>query len=132
MYVNYNKVTSYTKEQILELLSTNDVWVERALVVLYKRQTELEQRAKATLAIENERGFQVADALWFSRFAERIIARAQQGIAEGQRLTREELAYTRRPWARGKRVIPAIAKYRGQILAIIEANAKAQLNAGRI
>ena len=121
-YVNYNKRTAFTKETILELLSSNDAWVERALVVLYRRQTELEQQAGVTYRL-NEVGFQVADAKWFTTLAERVIRRANDGVPEGQRLTRDEMAYCRRPWARGKRVIPAIGKYRGQILDLIEAAA---------
>ena len=123
-YVNYNKRTPFTKEMILEYLSTDDRWVERALVSLYNRQIEMEKRAQMTLAVKNEIGFQVADALWFTRFAQRVLSRAAQGIPEGSRLTADELTYCPRPWARGKRIIPAIGKYRGQILDMIEAAAK--------
>lgn len=124
MYVNHNKRTPYTKEMILEKLRTDARWVERALVVLYERQTQWEQRVDQTVN-RNDIGFQPADARYFSSFARQVIAKAQRGIPEGERLTPKQLAYARRPWRRPAVPIPAIAKYREQILEIIEAKARA-------
>jgi hypothetical protein len=128
-YVNYNKVTDWTKEKILEKLTHEDVWVEHAILALHARQTEWERRVLQTVN-DNDIGFQPADARWFSKFANQIMARAESGIPEGQRLSPRQFAYCRRPWHRGKRVIPAIAKYRGQLLEMIEAKAKAKLLEG--
>jgi len=121
-YVNYNKLTPWTKEMILEKLATDDTWVERALVTLYHRQKQTEQYVKQTV-YDNEIGFQPADARYFTIFAEKLL--------RGEHLNASELRYARRPWHRGKRVIPAIAKYRGQILEVIEAAAaKKKMQAG--
>lgn len=129
-YVNYNKLTPWTKAMILEKLETDSVWVERALVVIYQRQTEWETRVDQSIT-HNDIGFQPADARWFSRFARQIIQREAKGVPAGERLSDRQLRYARRPWHRGKQPIPAVAKYRGQLLEIIEANAKAKLEAAR-
>lgn len=50
-----------TKEQIRELILTNDRIVERAIIVLYNRQTSGEQRAGMTRE-RNSRGFSSSDA----------------------------------------------------------------------
>jgi hypothetical protein len=118
MYVNYNKVTDWTKDKILYMLSTNDAWVEQAIIMLYKRQTEDEKMVDVTV-YDNDNGFQVADCREFGRYARKLLA--------GGHLSQMELASARRPWHRGKTPIPTIAKYRGQILEMIEANAKAKL-----
>jgi hypothetical protein len=122
MYVNYNRVTSWTKEQILYCLETDDRWVERALVMLFNRQTEIEQRVNETFD-DNDRGLQRADVWKFSAFAKRIIA--------GGHLTHEELSYCRRPWCRGRVPVVTIGKYRGQILDMIESAARRKLQEAR-
>lgn len=50
-----------TKEQIRELLLSNDRIVERAIIVLFKRQTTSEQRTETTREVNN-RGFSSSDA----------------------------------------------------------------------
>jgi len=122
MYVNYNKVTTWTKEQILYCLETDDRWVERALVMLFKRQTEIEQRVGETFD-DNDRGLQWADVWKFSEFAKRILA--------GGHLTASELRYCRRPWCRGRVPVITIGKYRGQILDMIESAVRLKLEAAR-
>jgi hypothetical protein len=123
MFVNYNKLTDYTKDDILHLLSTDNKWVEIALVRLYERQLAVEKAAETTVA-KNHVGFQVADAKQFTEFARNVMMRAQRGVPAGQRLTDYELSECRRPWHRGKYPVPTIAKYRGQILDMIETRAK--------
>ena len=118
MYVNYNKVTDWTKAKILDMLSTNDAWVEMALVALYKRQTEIEKQTGETY-IKNTVGFQVADAREFGAYARQILS--------GTRLTPDQMRNCRRPWKRGTVPVPTIAKYRGQLLEMIEAKAKAKM-----
>jgi hypothetical protein len=123
-YVNYNKVTDWSKEKILEKLATDDNWVERALVALYKRQVSQEISGDYGVTVyENERGFQVADALEFTEYARQLL--------RGEHLNRTQLASCRRPWHRGKRAIPTIAKYRGQLLDMIEKSAKMKIEGAR-
>ena len=122
MYVNYNKVTDWTEDKILFMLSTNDVWVERALVMLYERQTK-EEQVKDSTKHRNTIGFQRGDDETMSPLARKV--------QSGGKLSQMELAYVRRPWHRGRTPIPTIAKYRGQILDIIEAKAKASIAATR-
>ena len=121
-YVNYSKCTTWTKEKILFQLETSDSWIERALVMLYERQTEIEQRVSETFD-DNDRGLQRADVWKFSSFARKILA--------GNHLDVDELHYCRRPWARGKVPIITIGKYRGQILEMIESKARAEMEAAR-
>ncbi len=127
-YVNYNKVTKWTREMILEKLATDDAWVERAILVLTERQVAVEQRTDVLQSVQpNKIGFQPADARWFTKFAISIRTNAANGVPEGSRLSKTQLAYCRRPWNRGSVPIPAIGKYRGQILDIIESKARARL-----
>lgn len=58
----------HTKESIRLLLMTNDRAVERALVVLFERQTKDEQAAATTTHL-NFVGFNAADAVIGTRFA---------------------------------------------------------------
>jgi hypothetical protein len=122
MFVNYNKVTDWTEAKVLLMLSTDDRWVERALVMLYRRQTEYEKQ-KDTTRVKNTIGFQRGDDETMSPLARKIEA--------GGKLSEMELAYVRRPWHRGATPIPTIAKYRGQIVDMLEAAAKAKMTATR-
>lgn len=117
-YVNYDKVTDWTKDAILEKLATDDKWVERTIVMLYEHQTGLEKQTYTTF-LKNEVGFQVADSKEFTAYAKQILA--------GRKLSEAQLRSARRPWHRGRQPIPTIAKYRGQVLDVIEAKAKAML-----
>ena len=123
MYVNHNKLTKWTKASILDMLTVNDAWVEMALVALYKRQTSPEKAVLATLYEKNEKGFQVADARDFSLYAMKIM--------RGEHLNADELRNCRRPWKRGRVAIPTIAKYRGQILDMIESKAREKMLAAQ-
>jgi hypothetical protein len=122
MFVNYNKVTDWTEAKVLLMLETDDKWVERALVMLYRRQTEYEKQ-KDTTRVKNTIGFQRGDDETMSPLARKVMA--------GEKLSDMELAYVRRPWHRGRTPIPTIAKYRGQIVDMLEAAAKTKLAATR-
>lgn len=50
-----------TRQQIEQKLRVNDRWVERAIVALYRRQTQDEQ-TRNTTEDSNEIGFNKADA----------------------------------------------------------------------
>ena len=112
------EITDWTKAKILDMLSTNDAWVEMAIVALFKRQTEVEKQTGETY-VKNHVGFQVADAREFGNYARVILA--------GGHLTADDLRNCRRPWKRGTVAVPTIAKYRGQLLEMIEAKAKAKM-----
>lgn len=93
-------------------------WRERALLAIYDRQLAYEKKVEQTV-YHNDIGFQPADARAFSDIAVKM---KQRNLAEGERLTDRETAYIMRPW--GKKRIPTLAKYRGQILELIERKAK--------
>ena len=122
MYVNYNKLTDWTPDKVLYMLETSDSWVEQSIVALYKRQTELERAAGVTID-DNDRGMQQADAKLFGQYARQIMG--------GTHLSSEQLTEARRPWHRGKTPVITIGKYRKQLVRMIEAKAKAQLEAAR-
>jgi hypothetical protein len=105
----------YTEDFIRHKLSTDERWVRRALVRLYQRQTQDEQSAQQTRN-HNRQGFQPADALWFSRLAEFVIKFPNKPLSEKQ------LKVVWKPW-RGN---PAITKYAGQILRIMQQDAAAK------
>lgn len=109
-----------TIDEISYLLATDDAWLEKAIVALHHRQTDLEKQTRATY-IDNEVGMQVADALTFSRFAEKIKKARNCGSNWGECLSEVEKRYARRPWHRGKTPKPTICKYRVQIWKMIEA-----------
>jgi hypothetical protein len=103
-----------TKQQILDLLNSNDKAVARALVALNKRQTADEQATENT-RYDNGQGFTPADARMGTSMA--------NFYTKFNRLSEKQLAYWRKPNARG---IPRINKYAGQLLEI--AQAKAAIN----
>lgn len=117
-YVNYKRLTTITLDQIAHMLATDDVWLERCIVKLHDRQTELERQARETLAIKNDIGLQRADALLFSKFAEQL----KRGVP----LNEVQKRQARRPWNRPKTPIPTICKYRRQVLEMIENAARRQ------
>ena len=61
-------MSSYTRDQINSILNRSDAAVERAIIVLFERQNEDEQRWATTNA-HNNRGFGSADARVGTRFA---------------------------------------------------------------
>lgn len=91
----------YTKEVIKENLSSNPKWIERALVVLYNRQTEDEKITKETY-YENGIGFNGSDSRYLSYCASWVL--------KGNRLNEKHLEKC------GKK----LPKYWKQIKDIIE------------
>lgn len=68
---------AWTKDRIINLLNTNDLAVERALVAIYDRQTHDEKRDSDTKH-DNMRGFRANHASTGSYFA-RIILKGWSG-----------------------------------------------------
>ena len=104
-----------TKENIVNLLATNDKAVGRALMVLTERQTIDEREAKDT-KYRNGVGFTPADS--------------KVGVSMGQQfqnrnfLTAKQIAYWRKPNSKG---VMRVAKYWAQLLdAAKEKQAAAQ------
>jgi len=111
MYVNYRKLTDWTPEKVLHQLETNDTWLEKALLALHARQTELERASGCTID-DNERGLQQADARLFGQYARQLMA--------GRRLNGEQLQQCRKLWHRGSTPVIRIGKYRKQLVQMIE------------
>lgn len=76
----------WTKEVILDMLATNDVMVEKSLLVMYNRQTADEQSAQTT-GHNNGIGFNGTDAEFLSKLAEWVKGGAERKIPEGKRLS---------------------------------------------
>lgn len=66
-------VSTYTVDYIKQKLATDQKWLERAIVVLFKRQTNDEQRAETT-KFTNGVGFTAFDAKRLSYYAKWINA----------------------------------------------------------
>ena len=79
--------TVLTKDFIANLLRTNDAAVERAMVVLYERQTQ-DERSTSTTRHHNQRGFSSAHASKGSYYA--------RWVRSGRRLTGHHLDRARK------------------------------------
>jgi hypothetical protein len=95
---------SITREEVTHLLKTNDRAVERALVVLYQRQTSDEQAVLQTRHT-NGVGFNATDAKFGSDLAQKVL--------KGWRLTPGQIGSARR----------MLIKYGGQLVAAAEEKA---------
>ena len=62
----------YTKEQIKENLKSNPKWIERALVVLFERQTHEEKNCGNTITL-NGVGFNSSDSRYLSYCAKWVM-----------------------------------------------------------
>lgn len=62
----------HTKSSIQNLLARNDKAVEKALIVLYKRQTR-DERLDRQSRHDNMRGFNQADAGWLSKIVQEVL-----------------------------------------------------------
>jgi hypothetical protein len=96
-----------TIAEIKENLANKRGWAERAIVVLWERQTPTEQATEST-GHSNGRGFNAIDAPLLSSFAKQI--------QRGRHLTEKQLA-----WAHKK-----LPKYARQVKEEIEIKAKKQ------
>lgn len=91
---------------IRDLLQTNDLAVERALLALYERQTEVEKRVNHSTHL-NMRGFNQGDAPDMSSMAKQIL--------NGRHLDARQLEWLRAPQHRYR---SRIGKYWRQLLEI--------------
>lgn len=98
----YNRLM-WTKERIINLLNTNDIAVERAIVAIYNRQTADEKNVRATRH-DNSMGFRANHAHRGSYYAE--------WIRSGRHLTGDHIRKARK----------IVLHYHRQLLEI--ANAK--------
>jgi len=73
---------TYTREEIREKITTNPQWTERAIVALYKKQTDQEQINGQTIE-HNGMGFNGLDAEILTSFA--------LWIGKGRHLTPKQL-----------------------------------------
>lgn len=94
----------WTKDHIKELLLRNDRAVERALVVLFQRQTADEQM-QADTKHHNNRGFTQSDARWMTQLAKQVM--------KGERLRPYQLSKLRT--GRSTRYPSRIGKYARQL-----------------
>ncbi len=101
------------KEEIVKLLMTEtdlgNFAVERALIVLYARQTEDEKASEIT-SHKNGMGFTGTDAEFYTSLAKKVIAST---YPNGKRLSTKMLATLRKPHG--------ITKYAGQLVLVSEA-----------
>lgn len=93
------EVKVWTKEEIKEKLSTDDRWLLRGLLALYKKQTN-EEKAYRVTKEHNNVGFNAADADFLSGMARILV--------EGKTLTNNQIAAVRK----------SMLKYSGQLTRI--------------
>ena len=93
----------HTKQSIRELLSTDEKWIEKAIILLYSYQIESEKEEGITVE-QNGKGFNYKESLVLSVYAEYLI--------KGNTLTEYQLELA-------KEKLP---KYAGQILKYIQSN----------
>lgn len=89
----------WTKERIWQGIENSQTWLEKAILTLYDRQTDLEKSIDCTYA-ENGIGFNGIDANYFSYLA--------KWIQSGRHLSGEHLARAKK----------RIKKYCGQLARI--------------
>ena len=92
-------------------LMTNNDYLEKAILKLYKYQTEHEQQTQDT-AVLNGVGFNTIDANFLSSLAEWILDRKHAPVAEKDKyVVRRHLTYKQLLFARKK-----VTKYAGQLV----------------
>ena len=94
-----------TKDYIKKMITADRSWTERAVVVIYERQTADEQQDGETRH-NNKVGFSGPDAYILSEFA--------RWLKSGKHLSRKQLALAQK----------RIGKYAGQLLQIARTNVK--------
>ncbi len=82
----------WTPARIRKLIRENDVFVERALCVLLKRQNPMEQQVKHTM-INNNMGFTSSDAKFLTGLADQILETSKYPI--GKKLSKKQMPYAR-------------------------------------
>jgi hypothetical protein len=96
--------TVWNKQSISDLLMRNDLACERAILKLYRRQTNVEKSVGHTME-HNSVGFSGVDSKIFSSFAEQIL--------RGRSLTQNQLGVCRKI---GKGGCAKLSKYWRQLL----------------
>lgn len=91
---------TYDEAKVVQLLQTNQTFLERALLELFQRQTE-DERSYGDVIHRNYRGFSASHASVLTRYA--------KWLASGRHLTGTHLE-------KAKEILP---RYRRQILDII-------------
>lgn len=81
----------WTKDKIAELLKTNNLAVERAIVVLYRRQTSDEQNTSVT-KYRNGHGFSAAHARIGTRWARWLISDKSHHLGGRHLVTARKIA----------------------------------------
>lgn len=102
-----------TKQELIELLATNDRAVERAIIVLFERQTSDEQNLETTRE-KNGVGFTGVDG--------EIGCSMAKFYLRNRYLTIKQIAHWRKP---NKNGVMRIAKYHAQLLAAAKQKAQA-------
>lgn len=103
-----------TRDQIKELLETNDLAVCRALVALNEKQTETERNSEQTIN-NNNQGFRPCHARMGTSMAKQYLTR--------NFLSAKQIAYWRKPMACGN---TRIGIYATQLAKIAENKKKAK------
>ena len=108
------EILKWSREQLNALLLRNNKAVERALVLLYERQTADEQIGECTVHA-NKVGFSGIDGEILTSFAKQIL---RSPYPPGQRLSPKQFAVVRKT---NKNGICRLAKYWAQIQQFIDA-----------
>lgn len=87
--------TIHTVESIKDLLGNSNAAVERALIVLYERQTADEQ-VSAVTSHKNGRGFNAIDAEILTSFACQVEKNVGRGLKLGQCLSEKQMVLARK------------------------------------
>lgn len=98
----------HTADSIKTLLSTSDAAVEKALLVIYDRQTQDEQDTQGTRH-SNGVGFSAVDAEILSSFACWVQRKQSQGVKLGKCLSQKQMALARKKIARYARQLAEVA-----------------------
>jgi hypothetical protein len=107
-------MATITKEQIVQLLETNDKAVIRALLVVYANQTSMEQQLEQTAA---------NNGVGFTGFEGKIGANMAKFAQRTGYLTPKQIAFWRK---RDKRGVMKIGKYWKQLQVAAENKARAK------
>jgi hypothetical protein len=101
---------NWNRDAILQKLQSDDRWIERALVAIYRFQTDSE-KATETTRVHNDVGFNHADAPVMTSMAKQCIKRGF--------LTPKQIAWLRATTPSGRM---RIGKYVGQLERIAKVN----------
>jgi len=85
-------MSRWAVDKIKELLNSSDVFVERSLLVLYKRQTR-EERASMSTGTHNNMGFNKVDAQFLTSLASQV---ERSKWKEGNKLSPKQRYYARK------------------------------------